>query len=109
MNRIIVGRRTEPNAIYCGRPSPLGNPFVPTNHSLEERNRVCDLYDEWIKNQIKNQNVKVINEIKRIYQLLNASDIILGCFCSPKRCHCDSIKSILEKMQRCEYDVQQRF
>lgn len=62
------------NAEYCGRGSPLGNPFIMGVHG--DRDEVCDLF-EYV-----------------ILPFLDVSDLRgkdLLCFCAPKRCHCDAI------------------
>lgn len=103
---IKVGRWNEPNAVYIGRPnprlnlkkSPLANPFVMRNKSIDERNRVCDLFDEWINDRIQNNDKAVIEEIERLKVIAMQGDLVLGCWCSPKRCHGESIKRIIDSM-----------
>lgn len=101
---IKVGRYNDPGAIYIGREnkglglkgSPLANQFVMRDNSIKERNRVCNQYDLWIRNQIGLQNRFVINEIKRLIAIWKKEGhIVLGCFCSPKRCHGDIIKNLM--------------
>lgn len=62
------------NAVYCGRGSPYGNPFVIGVHG--DRDEVCDLFE---------------NEVLPSLDVtaLKGKDLI--CFCVPKRCHCDAI------------------
>jgi hypothetical protein len=94
--RVRVGRKHEEGAVYIGRPSPLGNPFVMK--SERERAHVCDQYEEWFATQVANKNERVLNELRRLYKLARSRDeLVLGCFCAPKRCHGDTIKAFLEK------------
>lgn len=93
---IIVGKKWDTDAQYIGRGSPLGNPF-PMN-SEADRDIVCDAYHEWIWDKIETGNGTVIDELNRLKDLSETSDLVLGCFCSPKRCHGDTIKEILEAM-----------
>lgn len=95
---IRVGRHNEPNAVYIGRPSPLGNPFKMRNRSADERNRVCNLYAEWLTDQIHQDNESVLAELDRLANIALQGDLILGCHCAPLRCHGDTIKRILELM-----------
>lgn len=95
---IIVGKKSQENSYYIGRGSPLGNPFIMTNKSLEERNRVCDLYEQWFYEQLEKENLFLITELEKIYQLSKQGDVILGCYCSPERCHGDTIKNFLDSL-----------
>lgn len=62
------------NAVYCGRGSPYGNPFIIGKDG--DRNQVCDRFEREILPYL---------DIKH----LRGKD--LACFCAPKRCHCDAI------------------
>lgn len=62
--------------IYIGRGSKWGNPFEMKNKSDEERDRVCDAYEEWFFTQD--------NLVQSLHELKGHK---LGCFCKPKRCH----------------------
>ncbi|ASV44733.1 ribonucleotide reductase NrdA-like [Agrobacterium phage Atu_ph07] len=62
------------DAIYCGRGSPYGNPYVIGKDG--DRDDVCDKFE---------QNILPTLDVSA----LRGKDLI--CFCKPKRCHCDSI------------------
>ena len=48
-------------------------------------------------NQIQAGNTEVIEELKKIKQLADRPEgVVLGCYCSPKRCHGDEIKEVIE-------------
>lgn len=79
--------------IKVGRPSPLGNPFIM--HTEADRDKVCDLYEQWVRQQIAEKNSAVCNELNRIYKLAKTHPIALGCFCAPKRCHAETIRQLL--------------
>jgi hypothetical protein len=80
---------------YCARPSPLGNPYN-ISRALS-RDRVCDLYEEWLDTQILASNEIVLDELERLYQIhQRTGELTLLCWCAPQRCHCESIKDILE-------------
>ena len=79
----------------------LGNRFIMHNES--ERNYVCDKYEEWLRKEVANKNALVLNELKRIYNgMLTANkqnkDLVLLCWCYPKRCHGESIIKILKEI-----------
>lgn len=92
---IRVGKKWEKGAIYVGRGSPLGNPFPMSGE--EERDYVCDSYEVWIQDKIATGYKPVLNELARLTVLSQKGDLILGCFCAPKRCHADTIKKLVEE------------
>lgn len=72
----------------------LGNIFKMKSES--ERDYVCDKYDKWFEEQVKNKNQTVLNELRRIYKIALKYDVALGCWCYPKRCHAFTIKKFLD-------------
>ena len=93
---IKVGKKWDKGAIYIGRGSVLGNPFVMKDASQTERDRVCDAYALWLKDKILAKDPVVLSELTRISKLALKDEVVLGCFCSPMRCHGDFIKQIIE-------------
>ena len=73
----------------------LGNMFVMKEES--ERDSVCDKYDNWFNTQVKNKNEIVLKELRKIYRIALKSDVALGCWCFPKRCHAYTIKKFLDQ------------
>lgn len=92
---IVVGKRWDKDAQYIGHPSPLGNPFIKLCEAA--RSHVCNKYEEWFEEQLEKKNPKVVAELTRLQILAESSDLTLGCYCAPKRCHGDTIKNYLEK------------
>lgn len=62
------------DAIYIGRGSPYGNPFIIGRDG--DREDVCDRFESEILTNL---------DVER----LRGRDLV--CFCKPKRCHGDSI------------------
>ena len=85
--------------LYCGRGKAwpatiganIGNPFRMKNQSEVERNRICDEYHEMLLGQPDHPHMKIIQRMA--LRLHEGKSIALYCFCAPKRCHCDSIRS----------------
>jgi len=114
MKIIIVNVLKSKSTHYCGRPSyyklkygencsTLGNPFLITKY--ENRDNVCDKYDEYFNNNISN-NGNMINTLNNMVKYLEiGNDIKLGCFCTPKRCHCSTIKTYLESKNITKYNT----
>ena len=70
------------DAIYIGRGSPWGNPFVIGRDG--NRNEVCDKFEQ------------------RILPNLDLTPLIghdLICYCKPARCHGDSILNRIKELQ----------
>lgn len=63
-----------PGAIYVGRPSKWGNPFIVGKHG--KRVECCDLFE---------QNILPDLDVRE----LKGKDLV--CYCAPQRCHADAI------------------
>lgn len=61
-------------AVYCGRGSPWGNPFVIGIHG--DRDEVCDQFEKLILPTLDVSKLK-------------GKDLV--CYCAPLRCHCESL------------------
>lgn len=92
---ITVVRKGAPNSEYVGRSSPLGNPFRMLGE--DTRDYVCDQYALWLREKIAAKNPQVTAEIERLCKIASQGDLKLACFCTPRRCHADFIKLILEE------------
>jgi len=77
------------DAIYVGRPSPLGNPFTAAE---DGRDAAIARFKDWLNLQWSSNNRRVCDEIIRLKTLLIKEESIkLMCWCSPKPCHADVI------------------
>jgi hypothetical protein len=63
-------------AKYCGRPSPLGNPFVIGRDGTREE--VIAKHAAWVETQ---------PQLIPLIKALRGYDLV--CFCAPEPCHCD--------------------
>lgn len=83
---VLYNKRTHkipPGTIYIGRGSPYGNPFVIGKHGTREE--VCDRYEKEILPGLD-------------IEPLRGKDLV--CYCTPARCHGDSIlKKLKETLQ----------
>jgi len=85
----VVHFKKEPYDIYIGRPSEWGNPFSHKENTIA-RFRVNSLdealasYENWVYSQPE-LILKIRKELK---------GKILGCWCSPSRCHGDILAHI---------------
>ena len=72
--------------VYCGRPSKYGNPFV-----LKSEADRAKVINKFAVNTLPDLNLSELIECAK------AGDLLLGCYCSPKPCHCDKIKQEIER------------
>jgi len=83
---------------YCGRASSykgigenlsvLGNPYLLTTE--DKRDLVCDLYEEDF-DKLRETKPGFQEALDKIIEDVEIQKVTLGCFCKPKRCHCDTI------------------
>lgn len=99
INIININNKTLSNDefIYCGRGSPLGNKY----HIDKNVNRdvVITLYKDWFYKNLKNKSVNDYLQ-KIIIQLELDGYVNLGCFCAPKKCHCEIIREYLINLSK---------
>ena len=81
MKTKIVNRNNASFDISIGRDSEWGNPYPMKVKTIEERDRVCDLYEQYF---FEKQMWKNIWKLK---------GKILGCYCKPLRCHGDFLET----------------
>lgn len=75
-------RSPPSDAVYIGRGSPWGNPFVLGKDG--DRDEVCDKYAAMVEDSPSMQ--------QKIREHLRGKDLV--CFCSPKRCHGDYLLKV---------------
>lgn len=75
------------NAVYIGRGSGWGNPFVIGQHG--DRKEVCDKFDNLVWEGIFSGEYSLESFLP-----LYGKDLV--CFCSPKRCHGETLKSVAQ-------------
>lgn len=91
------------DAIYVGRPSPLGNPF--TIGKLHDATNILEAYEEWLRSTIcKTESStavalnNILNACVKLIQDSNAG-IYLECWCPyGNPCHGDVIKRVLMEL-----------
>lgn len=69
------------DAVRVDRGSNWGNPFVMAGQSDQERNRVCDLFEQYAA-------WRLAIEPAWLEPLRGKS---LACWCAPKRCHAETL------------------
>jgi hypothetical protein len=87
----VVHCKKEPFDVYIGRPSKWGNPFSHKTGTLAKfkvssRDEAVDKYRDYI-----------LSKPDLLSQLHELDGKILGCWCSPQRCHGDVLLELLRE------------
>jgi hypothetical protein len=85
------------NVIYIGRLSVLGNPFSMKTEN--DRARVILEYREWLSIEMR-KKAKVHNAVHELARKAKHEDLSLQCWCSPKACHSDVLKEVIESINQ---------
>jgi len=72
-------------AVYVGRPSRFGNPFVIGTHG--DRDEVIEAHRKWLAQTEEGQAV-----VDAARTELKGKDLI--CYCKPEACHADTLLEI---------------
>jgi len=67
------------------------------NNSIQERNRVCDFYETWLRGHLIQRTPVIRDEMNRLFKIAVKGNLALECYCAPLRCHGDTIKKILKE------------
>ena len=104
---IKVVKLPNSDAISVDRRTPLGNPFPMQNKSLEERARVCNEYEKYFNDKVKEEDSLFAQALYYLeIQAINDGYLKLGCHCAPLRCHANTIaQHICSNLQRLGYDA----
>lgn len=86
--------RHNESIIYIGRGSIYGNPFFIGRDGT--RSEVIDKYGDRVAKAFNDQSAlsHAIYDLEN--RVANGEDLELVCFCAPKACHGDVIKSAIE-------------
>lgn len=86
----------DPTSVKCDRSSVLGNhPFPITKY--DTRDMVCDSYDSYLREMIKQENKVITTELERLLSIYKKyGKLKLYCWCTPMRCHVETIVKYLE-------------
>lgn len=110
MKKVLVVNKTNhaptDNDYYIGRGSVLGNPYTSkdVNNSMAiyqstSREASIESYRDYLKDKIDSNDIPIMNMINMMLETLKTSDINLVCYCKPKDCHGDVIKTYLVSKQ----------
>lgn len=90
----VVNKHFEHFTVYIGRGSIWGNPFshligTKAQFKVETREEAIECYRSWLWTEIREG--RITKEL-----LLTLDNQILGCYCSPKRCHGEILRAAVE-------------
>jgi len=91
------------DAVYIGRPSPLGNPFTHLSTSTRAKFKVAtreeavEKYRGWLQKALKeDEEVRgAFENLVRFYR--DFGHLTLVCHCAPKRCHGEILREMILK------------
>ena len=63
---------------------------------MNSRKESIEFFKKYLLDSIENKQKDICAELNRIYSLSLKEDIYLSCYCSPKPCHADIIKEVIE-------------
>ncbi|QDP56472.1 MAG: hypothetical protein Tp152SUR00d2C52646391_68 [Prokaryotic dsDNA virus sp.] len=96
VGRVRASHPRTSKVIRVDRTSVLGNPYKMYGEHM--RDEVCDNYAVWLKERIKAKDEVILGALEHIADLVyNGHDVIITCHCTPKRCHADEIKRVVER------------
>lgn len=85
---VVNIRYTKLYDVYCGRPSPFGNPFRIGPDGTREQ--VMAKFKDYFDRRIRRDMI-----FRAAVAMLKGK--ILGCYCKPLPCHCDIIADYLNE------------
>ena len=82
--------------VRVDRASVLGNSFRMENEY--QRDEVCDKYQQWFDAKVEQKDAVVLGALRTLYRIHQKyGRLRLFCWCAPKRCHCETIRTFLNK------------
>lgn len=85
---------SEPYDFHIDRRSPVGNPFPLRDE--DKRDIVCNDYQQHFDKMVEYEDTAFLGYLKTIEKALEIhGKVRLFCWCAPKRCHGETIKSWL--------------
>jgi hypothetical protein len=75
----------QAGVVYCGRGSPLGNPFRSGKDG--SRAKVLARFRVWLWRQLTSGNAEVQAALEGL-----GEGSVLGCHCAPQACHCEVVR-----------------
>lgn len=98
---IVNLRNKEKYDFRCDRESPVGNPYYMKNEWY--RKSVCHAYNNYFhsimtrpEEILSDEQITFRNYAESILEHLKQyKEVVLACWCTPLRCHCETIKEWL--------------
>lgn len=95
----VVNLKTDKYDVYIGRPSSWGNPHIIFRNG--SRDEVCDKHEAWLRQWIDHKKEIIIKGMSNKWMIEHLGELegeIIGCYCTPKRCHGDTLVKIFIEM-----------
>lgn len=95
VNKYKLSPEQQKQAVYIGRGSIFGNPFVMDKNN--SRDDVCDAYQRYFYKRLEN-DLEFRESVEKLADKALSESVNLMCFCAPKRCHGDIIKEYINQV-----------
>ena len=102
MIKIINLKNNKEECFKIDRSSIFGNPFIIGKDG--NRDEVIDKYKKYFLNRIK-EDLHFRFCVKQLIDYAEDNDLVLGCWCYPKKCHGDIIKEFIERQTRIKKEL----
>ena len=94
----VVKLRDHVDAYPISRGYPLSTKW-PNRDDESNRDENCDRYDEYFHQLLDADDEKLTTELARLVgKTIDQGYLKIGCYCSPKRCHGDTIAAFLNSV-----------
>lgn len=88
-------KRENEELVKIDRSSIFGNPYYMKNEG--EREKVCVEYEKYFKKKCdEDENTEFNRKLLELIMKCRDHDVALGCWCHPKQCHGDFLKTFIE-------------
>ena len=99
----VVNRYKDTFTDYIGKGTVFGNSLATVGMTVKQRDAACDGYHKYFHGAMTGQaatpgEVRLRKAVSVLINRVRAGEqVILGCFCKPKRCHGDIIADYINK------------
>ena len=83
----------QEGGVYVGRPSVLGNPYPLKDE--KDRDVVIEKYGVWLRKEYAKRGKVYAALMELAHQYAAGEDIVLVCWCAPRRCHAEVIRDAI--------------
>lgn len=95
--RYSVGREGSGTGAGCRPLHALANPFKLEPYGPYTREESLARYGRWLHEKVAAKDPAVCGALNELWRAAKAGEVELECFCSPRACHADVVKRVVEE------------